>query len=113
MCVVREESARARLSLGRFRIKQNDPYAVNLVEAVHVELPHKTGELQEPSVRPRGGHRGEGPTLLCLKWEPRIVRLNSPTLDTTKLPKGGWYCSATYEGTRERYLVPCSVQLMN
>lgn len=32
--------------------------------------------------------------MLCLKWEPRIVRLNSATFDTTKL-------------------VPNSVQLIN
>lgn len=29
-------------------------------------------------------------TLLCLKWEPRMVRLNSPTLDTTKLAMKLW-----------------------
>lgn len=58
-------------------------YAINLVEAIHVELTYKAGKLgeSEPSTR---WMRGIGLTLLCLKWEPRILLLNSPTLETTK-----------------------------
>ena len=49
--------------------------------------------------------------MLCLKCEPRIVRLNSPTLDTTKL-RAGRHLTVHTRGTHT-YLVPSSVQLMN
>ena len=77
-------------------------YPVDLVETVHVQLPDETRELFK-------GQRKNGVTevdekvvykperaltLLCLKWDPRIVLLNSATLETTKL-------------------VPSSVQLIN
>jgi hypothetical protein len=59
-------------------------YAINFVEAVHVELTYKARELGQDGVSrpPRGGR--EILTLLCLKWDPRMLLLNSPTLDTTK-----------------------------
>ena len=74
------------------------------MEAVHIELPDEARELFEVQ---RPGECDviefdENPiykrklalTLLCLKWDPRIVLLNSATLETTKL-------------------VPSSVQLIN
>lgn len=69
-------------------------HPVDLVEAVHVELPHETRELQRARTLGSGASRlprdmnGGRLTLLCLKCDPRIVRLNSPTLETTKLAAG-------------------------
>jgi hypothetical protein len=62
-------------------------YPIDLVESVHVQLPNKTRKLLGRDKRKcRGLHMVEVIlTLLCLKWEPRMLRLNSPTLDTTKL----------------------------
>jgi len=76
-------------------------YPVDLVETVHIQLSDETGELFRGEVNRVTG-AGENPvywselalTLLCLKWDPRIVLLNSATLETTKL-------------------VPSSVQLIN
>ena len=51
-------------------------------------------------------------TLLCLKWEPRIVRLNSPTLETTKLAKG-FGPRDNINDNEKSHLVPRSVQLIN
>jgi len=39
----------------------------------------------KPVVRMPEKDTGKERTLLCLKWDPRIVLLNSPTLETTKL----------------------------
>ena len=74
------------------------------METVHIQLSDETGELFD--VQRWGEHevkefdqnrvykRKLGLTLLCLKWDPKIVLLNSATLETTKL-------------------VPSSVQLIN
>lgn len=76
---------------------RGETHSIDLVETVHVELPHKAGELAFHHIiiiRPaRFGRRAlrvdRGRlTLLCLKWEPRMLRLNSPTLETTKLEGG-------------------------
>lgn len=52
------------------------------METVHIKLTYKAGKLGAVSVSEA---RGEDKlTLLCLKWEPRMLLLNSPTLETTK-----------------------------
>ena len=53
------------------------------MEAIHVELANERRELWDMSVHERVEWR-LGQTLLCLKWEPKMLRLNSPTLETTK-----------------------------
>ena len=67
------------------RCERESTYPVDLMEAVHVQLPYETRELAGRGSANVSSERENVLTLLCLKWEPRMVRLNSPTLDTTKL----------------------------
>lgn len=85
-CVVRAVSDRGASLAGRNRgLKVRHAYPVDLVEPVHVQLPHEARELIRHGQRAGNACVVESArTLLCLKCPPRMLRLNSPTLDTTK-----------------------------
>lgn len=58
--------------------------AIDFVEAIHVELSHERRELRwQCQVLLLPSDILVARTLLCLKWLPRMLRLNSPTFDTT------------------------------
>jgi hypothetical protein len=74
--------------------KGNATCSIYFMKAVHVELAHKTRKLK--GIRNNGRKfifhtstasltkiRERKLTLLCLKCDPRMLRLNSPTFDTT------------------------------
>ena len=77
------------------QIKRRQTHPVDFMKPIHVQLPNETRELQlERSARGQNisGKKGKAflysptkikLTLLCLKWDPKMLRLNSPTFETT------------------------------
>jgi hypothetical protein len=86
-CLVCREG-RGRSKMGRVLGEGGETHAVDLVEAVHVQLAYEARELDYICVcQTRDDHEiiKRRLTLLCLKCDPSMLLLNSPTLETTKL----------------------------
>lgn len=71
------------LSISGCTLRTGSP--IYFVEAVHIQLPHETGELIGNVISNASTSYLCPLTLLCLKCEPKMLRLNSPTFETTKL----------------------------